>query len=160
MSWIQNYSPEWVEDKEKAEALIQAFARLWVGKTIESTYVGWYVPDDEWYEDFPIIIKIDGVQFEVCWQKFDSLSITKNQIDIDNCISGDELIPYKKDALSALQRATGKRIKSVKLGMSSMTLEDKVIPMINSLDFELENGYLTIFNALDENGVSNVPANV
>ena len=160
MTWIQGYKPEWVLDKAKAEELIAAWSRKWAGKSIEKTFVGWYKPDNSWYEDLPIILIIDGEQIEICWQQFDSLSITKNQIDVNNCISYDERIPYRENALSALNKSIGKKVLSVKLGMSSMTLEDKVIPMINSVDFELENGYLTIFNALDENGVSNVPANV
>ena len=160
MSWIQGYTPEWVLDKSKAEELIEKLSNNWVGKTIECSYVGWYTPDDSWYEDFPIILIIDGEKVEICWQQFDSLSITKNQINLDNCISYDEIVPYKKNALAELNRAMGKKILSVKLGMSSMTIEDKMIPMINSVDFELENGFLTIFNALDENGVSNAPANV
>lgn len=160
MTWIQGYNPDWVEDREKAEALVHAFASQWIGKTIDASYVGWYTPDDEWYEDFPIILEIGGSQFEICWQKFDSLSITKNQINLEKCVSYGEIIPYKKDALPPLREAIGKRIKSVRLGMSPMTFEDKVLPMINSVDFELENGFLTVYNGLDENGISNVPANV
>ena len=108
----------------------------------------------------PIMLVIGGEHIEICWQQFDSLSITKNQIDITNCISYEENIPYKENAHPALNEAIGKKILRVKLGMSSMTLEEKVLPMINSVDFELENGFLAIFNALDENGLSNVPANV
>jgi hypothetical protein len=160
MTWIQGYNPKWVLDKVEAENFIGVWSRQWVGKTIERTFVGWYESNDSWYEDLPIILIIGGEQIEICWQKFDSLSITKNQINVDNCISYDEKIPYRENALSALSGAIGKRILSVKLGMSFMTLEEKVIPMINSVDFELENGFLSIFNALDENGVSNVPAGV
>ena len=160
MTWIQGYKPEWVLDKVKAEKLIDCWSRNWVGKSIEKTLVGWYEPDDSWYEDLPIILIIDGEQIEICWQQFDSLSITKNQIDVNDCVSYDEKIPYRENMLITLNQAIGKKIVDVKLGMSSMTLEGKTIPMINSVDFELENGFLTIYNALDENGVSNVPANV
>lgn len=160
MSWIEGYKPEWVHDKDKAEELVERWSKKWIGKSIGKTFVGWYEPDDSWYEDLPIILFIGGDRIEICWQKFDSLSITKNQIDITDCISYEEKIPYKENAHPALNEVIGKKILNVKLGMSSMTLEKKVMPMINSLDFELENGFLTIFNELDENGLSNVPANV
>lgn len=160
MSWIQGYSPNWVLEKAKAEELIDRYSREWIGKSIEASYVGWYTPDDTWYEDMPIVLIVGGEQFEICWQQFDSLSISKNQIDLNNCISYNEAVPYKKNALEALNKCIDKTITAVKLGMSSMTLEDKVIPMINSVDFYMESGFLTIYNALDENAVSNVPANV
>jgi len=160
MSWIQGYNPDWVLNKNDAQNLIEVWADKLIGKVIDETYVGWYMPDNTWYEDFPIILMIDGQQIEICWQQFDSLSITNNQIILNNCISYDEKVPYKKNAVKELNAVLGKKILNVKLGMSSMTIEDKVLPIINSVDFELDNGFLRIFNALDENGVSNVPANV
>ena len=160
MTWIQGYKPEWVQDKAKAEELVTDLSGQLVGKSIKTTFVGWYEPDDSWYQDLPIILIINGEQIEICWQKFDSLSITKNQINVNNCISYGERIPFRENALSSLNKAIGKRVLSVKLGMSSMEWGGIEIPLINSLVFELENGYLTIFNALDENGVSHEPVKV
>ena len=130
-----------------------------MGKSIDETFVGWYPPDDSWFSDLPILLIIGGEQFEICWQKFDSLSITKDQLPTDKCVSYGVEYPLKKNALTELTNSIGKKILAVELGMSSMTIEEKVIPMINSVDFHLENGFLSIYNSLDENGVSNVPAN-
>ncbi|MBJ7557026.1 hypothetical protein [Marinomonas spartinae] len=160
MSWIQGYNPEWVEDKEAAIELVKSYSRKWIGNTISSSYVGWFSPDNEWDENLPIVLIIGDVQYEICWQKFDSLAITSKQINLYHCICSGELTPYKRNYHEAINKCLEKEIVSVELGMSSMTLEGKVLPMINSIDFHLVGGFLTIYNALDENGLSNEPANV
>ena len=159
MSWIERYKPKWVVEKREAEELVERWSKDWIGKRLDKAYVAWFEADDSWYEDLPIILFIGGDSIEICWQKFDSLSITKNQIDITNCISINKKIPYKENAHPALHEVVGKKILNVKLGMSSMTLEDKEIPMINSVDFVFEDSFISIFNALDENGLSNMPQN-
>ena len=159
MSWIEGYSPQWVLKKQEALETVSRFGERWIGRTIEETYVGWYSKDDSWYADLPVILVIGGEQFDVCWQKFDSLSITNGQLSKYCCKSYGEEFPYRKDALVELSCSVGKKIEAVELGMSSMTLDGELIPMINSLDFYLVGGFLSIFNALDENGVTNVRRN-
>ena len=159
MSWINGYYPDWVLNREEAEKLISHWSKSWVGKSIEESFVGWYPQDDSWFADLPIMLIIGGEQVEICWQQFDSLSITKNQLSREKCITYGEEYPYKRNALPELTASIGKTILAVKLGMSSMTIEDKTLPMINSVDFHLEGGFLSIYNSLDENGVSCVPTN-
>jgi len=157
MSWINGYNPDWIVNRVDAEKLLSSWSKNWIGNSIEESFVGWYPPDDSWFADLPIILIIGGEQIEICWQKFDSLSITKNQLSRNKCISSGEEYPYKVNALPELAASIGKTILAVKLGMSSMTIEDITLPIINSVDFYLAGGFLSIYNALDENAVSSVP---
>jgi len=160
MSWIEDYEPIWAANSDEAKNLFSCYLDKWVGKHIESTRVGWFHPDDEWDENLPIVLVISGVQYEVCWQNFECLAITSNQIDTNNCICAGEVTPYKVNAHEVLNSCLGKKIVSVKLGMSSMTIEGKDIPILNSLNFRLVGGYLSIFNDLDQNGLSDAPPNI
>ena len=151
--WIKGYRPQWINDKEDAIKMLQTFASAWVGATIEKTYVGWFTEYDNWYQDFPVILVVGGKQYEICWYKADDLSITEDQIDIENWNAPDERVVIRQDALPELERAIGKTITGVELGES----EINGTAIINSVNLILEGGYLTIFNNLDENGVSNEP---
>lgn len=161
MTWILNYHPKWVDDKVQALALVDAFSLQWLGKTIETTYVGWHSTGDTWDGNLPIVLVIGGIQYEICWQNLDSLAITSNQINTDNCLCSEEFTSYqyRKNAHVSLNSALGKTIKKVSLGMYSVSGHGNVVPIINSLDIELQHGFLTIYNALDENGISDAPVN-
>lgn len=63
-------------------------------------------------------------------------------------------MPLRKNHLPALNQALGKRILAIELGESEMDFGGPPIRIINSVNFVLEGGYLTIFNAGDENAVS------
>lgn len=157
MGWIEGYCPNWVHDKDTALELLESFAREWVGKSIDSTYVGWYTEDDTWYEDIPIVLIIGEKQYEICWHEFDDLSITENQLNLNSCMVSGLSIPMRKNSLPVLNKAIGKTILGVELGESEMSADDKKTRIINSVNFILEAGYLTVFNALDENGVADEP---
>lgn len=151
--WIAGYRPIWINDREEAIKELQTFAVAWVGSKIEKTYVGWFIEDNSWYEDIPIVLVIGGKQYEICWNKFDDLAITQGQIDVKNCIVSGGKIPMKENALPELERAIGNTIVGVELGESEMNGS----AIINSVNLILEGGYLTIYNNLDENGVSSEP---
>ena len=151
--WIKGYHPQWTNDREQAIKALQTFASAWVGAKIEKIYVGSFTEYDSWYEDFPVILVIGGKQYEICWNKTDALSITEDQIGIENWDAPEERVVIRVDALPELERAVGHTIIGVELGESEMNRA----AIINSVNLILEDGYLTIFNNLDENGVSSEP---
>lgn len=116
--WIKGYRPQWINDKEEAIKTLQTFASAWVGANIEKTYIGWFTEYDSWYEDFPVILVVGGKQYEICWNKVDDLSITEDQIDIENWDAPEERVVIRENALPELERAIGKKIIGVELGES------------------------------------------
>lgn len=154
MSWIKHHSPTWVSRLEEALPLLEHHAGIWVGQCIEETWVGLLPGHGSWWADFPIILVIGGIQYEICWQKFADLAITQGQINVRNAWANGQRVPMRKNHLPALNQALGKRILAIELGESEMDFGGPPIRIINSVNFVLEGGYLGIFNAGDENAVS------
>lgn len=162
MSWIEGWKPEWVSDKEQAIDLLKEKARAWVGSKIEATYIGWLEEHNEWFPDVPVVLIIAGKQYEICWQKFDELSITENQINLDvHETAAGVPISMRLNALPEFRKAVGRKILAIELGENEMGFGergvDRPMRIVNSVNFILEGGYLAVFNAMDENGVSGQP---
>lgn len=54
------------------------------GRRVVQTWIVWILDSDCWFADLPVVVVFDdGSQLEVCWQKFDELSISWNTIDVN-----------------------------------------------------------------------------
>ncbi|GAA5019182.1 hypothetical protein GCM10023317_61180 [Actinopolymorpha pittospori] len=136
------------------------------GRLIDSSWLVWNEEHDEWFADLPVVLNLDdGRQLEVSWQKFDELSITWNTIDTQ--VSPRWPWPYwplswRRAGHPALLANEGSRIIGVAATMHRFvttqveppTGERAEVWLTSALWLQTTGPGLHIFNALDENGLS------
>lgn len=75
----------WVPDFRPAQFQLERHRirlRSLLGDSIVDTWAVWRLEDDEWFAHLPVVLVMKGgEQLEICWEKFDDLSITWNTID-------------------------------------------------------------------------------
>ena len=145
-----------------------------VGKRIEATWVAWDKAEDEWFSEEPVILLIGQTNLEVVFGYLDRLALSVDTIDLEAtpdwwCDWGETEfeLEWRQDALPELRGAAGRRIDRVRLveyRFETETIVDRLRPtnvgrkevswLLHGLELGLDQGALTIYNALDENGIS------
>lgn len=78
---VSGWEPAWQRGQSGVEAHREGLLSL-RGHAITNSWIIWNLDDDEWFADGPVVIGFDdGRHLEVCWQKFDDISISWNTID-------------------------------------------------------------------------------
>lgn len=125
MLGIKNYRLDIFNSAEElTKAHPTTFSKL-IGQSVEAYFVQWHTDRDEWNEDGPIILLINGLQFEFTANKLD-YSMTINQIDLSKKLdwygSGDEMpLAWKKNPFPELNSMLGRQIEEIFLLEYSMT---------------------------------------
>lgn len=147
---IAGYRPRWLTGLAAIRAEHGDRLAALVGRRLTRTRVVWERGDDEWFADAPVLLDFDGEQVELNHQKFDELSITWNSVDptrgVRWPVPGFDL-GWRDDVPVALADLTGGVLGGVDL---LITHDGEVVDV--GFDFG-ESGYLTVGNALDENGL-------
>ena len=115
----------------------------------------WDLRDDEWFSDCPVLFDFDGEQIEINHQKFDDLSLTWNSIDPTRPVRWPDFdLEWRPDPLPELRALRGRCLTGVEL----LEWETRDLAQGNvDVSFVFEAGRATVFNALDENGLSFEP---
>lgn len=154
---IAGYRPEWRTGLEAVRAACGPRLRQLAGRRLTRSGTVWDLEADEWFADAPVFLDFDGEQVEVNHQKFDELSITWNTGDPTASITwptdGGLQLEWRSDAPAELAALRGQRLRTVDLlewcPADTRDLANETI----AVHFGFEQGSLTIYNALDENGL-------
>lgn len=149
---IATYRPRWLEGQAAVAAAHGRRLASLVGRRLTRTWAVWDPDDDTWFADGPVLFDFDGEQVEINHQKLSDLSITWNSISPADPIRWPELcLCWRDDAPEALAALRGRTLRSVDL--LEWASEDLAYGMV-AVCFRFDEGPLTIYNALDENGLS------
>ena len=144
----------------------------------------WDEKENEWFPDGPVILEIDNSQYEFTANKLDEFSLTINSINLDEKLDwygmGQEIpLSWKENGKEELLESLDQPIEAVRIltyNYIGEYIEDKKSPqnvgrkhetgyMLHGIEFVLKKKYLhdtsnhfTIFNALDQNGVTSTEA--
>jgi hypothetical protein len=151
---IQNYRPHWLRGRDSITTSHgRRLARL-AGLTLQHVWLLWDLTDDEWFTDAPVLLQFGDEQVEIDHQKFDDVSITWNTINPAQKIEDDFFhLAWRPEPLPPLTELPGQTLDHVELLEWSSGPNDMANGSI-ALGFNFPPAWLTIFNALDENGVS------
>jgi hypothetical protein len=124
------------------------------GQTLHHVWLVWDLDADEWFNDCPVLLHIGNEHVEINHQKFDDLSITFNSIDPTQAVrwstSDDFHLAWRPEPLPQLTALPGQQLREVTLlEWVGGDLADGSL----AIGFALAEGHLTIYNALDENGL-------
>ena len=153
---IQDYSPVYIDTTSDLIEVVKTIICPFIGQELKESWIGWMDEDDCWWEDMPIILQIGNERLEICWNQFQDVSITKNQIPVDGSAHFTmEDASIKKNAHKVLNKFMGKTITAIEVGETTMSMGDSGLVWIpNSINFIFGEDFLSIYNGLDENQVS------
>jgi hypothetical protein len=147
-----------------------------VGTRLDATWVAWDASDDSWFADEAVILRFGDTRLEILWWKFDEVAISWNQIDLTQrpCWIMEWQEPFdltwRRNALHEMRAVVGRSLTRVAL--FEQLFETTVIRaperpdligsvnanwILNGLEFQFGDCYLSVYNALDENGISDQP---
>ncbi|GAA0961423.1 hypothetical protein [Actinocorallia libanotica] len=133
--------------------------RSLAGRRLKSVWVVWDLEDDSWFADCPVLFAFEGAQVEISHSKFSDVSITWNEIDPSAPVvwSGSELefrLLWREDERAGMAALCGRTLTAVEL--LEWTGRDVAQGMV-AVSFVFGSERITIYNALDENGLELTP---
>ncbi|MBT2369307.1 hypothetical protein J7E88_29380 [Streptomyces sp. ISL-10] len=152
---IADYQPMWLGGLSAVAREHGDRLRGLAGRTLTRVWMVWDLQDDEWFCDCPVLFDFDGERVEVNHQKFGDLSLTWNMTDPTSPVlwPGCDL-QWRPEPLPGLHALRGLPLKGAEL--LEWTGRDVAQGSID-VSFAFETGRVTVFNALDENGLSFAP---
>ncbi|MFF9193662.1 hypothetical protein ACF09L_00510 [Streptomyces sp. NPDC014779] len=149
---IEGYRPVWQDRRRDVARAHGDRLRALAGRTLTRVWMVWDLGEDEWFCDCPVLFEFDGEQIEVNHQKLGDLSLTWNTIDPGRPVRWPGFdLQWRADPLPGLQPLLGLPLQRADL------LEwagNDVAHGNVEIGFAFEAGYVRVFNALDENGLS------
>ncbi|MEU6206839.1 hypothetical protein ABZ814_25005 [Micromonospora musae] len=152
---ITGYQPRWLNGvDEVAERHGRRLGAL-VGRRLTGAWVVWDADNDEWFADCPVVLDFAGERLEINHQKFDDLSITWDSVDVTRAptwpTSDGFRLVWRDDVPAVLAAPCGQRTTAVELlEWLGGDLADGTV----AVGLRFADGWLTVYNALDENGLT------
>ncbi|UWE11061.1 hypothetical protein [Actinacidiphila bryophytorum] len=149
---IAGYQPAWSDGRRDVVREHGHRLRGLAGRTLTRVWMVWDLEDDEWFCDCPVLFDFDGQQVEVNHQKLSDLSLTWNTIDPASPVRWPGFaLQWRPDPLPGLLALRGLPLTSAEL--LEWTGRDVAHGNVD-ISFTFETGRVTVFNALDENGLT------
>ncbi|UUC45135.1 hypothetical protein [Flavobacterium cerinum] len=175
MLGIPNYKPNFHTSAADFKNAFNATLFELIGKRIEKFWVMWNTKQNEWFNDGPIVLEIDGKRYEFTAFQLDEFSLTIDTFNLKDKLDwygmGDDLpLIWKENGNSDLAKNLNKNIVGINILTFNFISEDlasgeehETGAMLNGIEFVLEKespsdieNFFSIFNALDQNGLDKV----
>jgi hypothetical protein len=150
---ISGYEPAWLTGIGPVTAAYTGRLAELAGRTLSSGWLVWDLDDDEWFADAPVVLDFEGTRVEINHWKHDELSLTFNSIDPHQPVrwTGSPFhLAWRDNADPELTALQGARL--VRAELLEWAGTDLAQGMV-AVGFDFGTTYLTIHNALDENGL-------
>jgi hypothetical protein len=151
---IEGYDPQWYHNARPLAAAHRVrFGRL-IGRPLAGAWLMWDVHRDCWLTDGPVILGFGDSNVELTHRKFDECAITWNQVDMSIPLDWAGMhLDWLAEPHPALGAAYGRRLLEV-------NVIERIMPsywrprVLHAVEFRFEGARLSIYNAMDENGIS------
>ena len=157
MLGIEGYEPEWHHDAEALAAVHRArFSRL-IGRPLVAGWLMWDLSERGWFADGPVILGFGGANVEITHRKFDECAITWGRVDMTEPIDWMGIqLDWRADPHAALRNARGKRLREVNI-VERTTIAEWRPRVLHAVELLFDGARLAVFNAMDENGLTDIP---
>jgi hypothetical protein len=162
-SKISGWQADWRPGAQQIAQHAEALTGL-IGARLTGAWSIWIDASEDWFADMPVVLQFDnGQQLEVCWQKFDDLSLSWNTIDLSQkpeaWVEGLLWRPWAHRAFELNRGETVTAVGSTQFVWETSDVDHPNKPRLSRL---VTGGVwigttgpgLHIFNALDENGLA------
>lgn len=140
-----------------------------IGRELTAVKVVWDLDDDSWFADEPVVLIFGDIQLEIVFWQLYELALNWNTIDMNQAPNwfgcyGDMNLEWRDCCHAGTTTAIGQTVSDLRL--VELFSESKVstrsddagnedgIWWLHALEFQFTKATLTIFNALDENGIT------
>ncbi|MFG1811064.1 hypothetical protein [Streptomyces sp. NPDC049040] len=167
---IAGYRPAWLDRRSDIVQEHGQRLRGLAGRTLTRVWTVWDLRNDKWFCDCPVLFDFDGKQVEINHHRLNDLSLTWNTIDPTFPVRWPGFdLQWCPEPFPGLQALRGLPLKAAEL----LEWTDRDVAQGNAgipellewtggdvaqgnagISFAFETGRVTVFNALDENGVS------
>lgn len=149
---IEGYQPSWQHGLASIRTRHGRRLAGLVGRRLSHAWLVWDRDADEWFADAPVLLDFDGDQLAIQHQKFDDLSITWATADPNKPVSFLEFdLAWRSGATSDLANLEGRHLREISLlEWRGGDMADGMV----AVHLRFDDGQLTVYNALDENGLS------
>ena len=148
MLGITNYKPTFYSNINLFLAEQQSLLSKIIGQKITAIWTVHDAKTNEHWADCPIVIQINDIQLEFAALYDNEIAITWNNIDLSKEInwfnSSDLTLEWRMNEVPQSKNYIGQTINDILI----MELKDR--GFLNGIYLSIENGYLTLFNNLDE----------
>ena len=153
---IEGYEPDWHHDAEALAAVHRTrFVRL-IGRPLRSSWLMWDVAERGWFADGPVVLDFGLTHVEITHRKFDECAITWDAIDMNVPIDWYEHFDWRPDPTAALRHARGRILRAVNI-IELVNHTEWRPKVLHAVEFLFDGARLAIYNAMDENGITDVP---
>ncbi|WP_417899850.1 hypothetical protein ABN702_06085 [Bacillus haimaensis] len=166
MLGIKSYEPTFFKDKDKFIQEHRDKLRSLNGLNIDEVWTVHELSDGEFWADCPVIIVVGGKQLEFCSFNDSEIAVTWNDIDLKVKLDwyGNQKLnlEWRKNAIKNITPFIGKQIEKIEvieMTQEVFDLKGKLLHsnlLLNGLGFGFSNSYISIYNAFDETGLSNL----
>jgi hypothetical protein len=156
---IQDYEPEWLNGRDSITAVHGRRLAQLGGRTLQHVWIVWDRKADQWFADAPVLLDFGDERVGIDHQKFDDLCITWNTVDptrsIEDPFDEDSLfdLVWRPEATPQLAGLAGRTLDRVEL-LEWAGGDDDMANGSIAIGLDFAPTWLTIFNALDENGLA------
>ncbi|MFJ7212798.1 hypothetical protein [Amycolatopsis sp. NPDC098790] len=149
---IESYRPQWLNGRSTVAAGHGKHLRALIDRPLTHAWLVWDVRGDEWFSDCPVLLDFAGEQIEINHAKVDDLSITWNTVDPHQPVRWPDFdLQWRHDIRPELCALQGQSLQDIEL--LEWTGSDMAQGTV-AVSFCFPQSQLTIFNALDENGLT------
>ncbi|WP_069461881.1 hypothetical protein [Actinacidiphila rubida] len=149
---IPGYQPAWLDSRGDVVQEHGHRLRGLAGRTLTRVWMVWNLRDDEWFCDCPVLFDFDGQQVEINHHKLGDVSLTWNTIDPTCPVRWPGFdLQWRPEPFPGLHALRGLPLRVAEL--LEWTSRDVALGNVD-ISFAFETGRVTVFNAIDENGVS------
>jgi hypothetical protein len=152
---IEGYQPVWRRGLASIRARHGRRLAGLVGRRLAHVWLLWDLDADEWFADAPVLLDFDGEQLDIQHQKFDEVSTTWVTADPNKPVSFLEFdLAWRSGATPDLRHLEGQHLREISLlEWQGGDMADGMV----AVHLRFDDGQLTVYNALDENGLSFSP---
>ncbi len=154
---IQDYDPRWATCRRALTALHGARLSALAGLVLRHVWVVWDLDDDTWFTDAPVVLDFGATRLAIDHQKFADVALTWDSVDPARPIADDAFqLRWRPEALPGLAGLPGRTMHHVELLEWTGARGDAATGSV-ALGFDLTPAWLTVYNAMDENGFEHTP---
>lgn len=149
---IEGYRPVWLNGWRDVARVHGPRLRDLVGRPLTAVWLVRDMEDGSWFSDCPVVLDFDGERLEINHAKLDDLSVTWNTVDLLGPVRWPEFrLEWSAGALPEIRALHGLTVSRVEL----LEWRTRCGAAAGSVDVSLvlDGARVTVFNALDENGL-------
>lgn len=150
---------------ESVDAVLKKDAdslRELIGSKLTDVWLAWHTDHDEWFSDEAVVFRFGQRQLEACHIQISQLLITWNTVDLEQPPSwlgcyGEMPLVWQKDRHPSIVPALNATLEDIAMVEYLPQAPANSRELLYALEFKFDSGSLSMYNALDENGLKSEP---